>query len=173
MLAAFPTAGTRTLLGWSFHPLSHALSYRARCTRLLVLFLGTFLMCSGDLYMTLTFAQSIGMIEVNPFARLIMRSHPVAVLIAWKLATVLFFGGVIFLGRRKLSAELASWICFGVMAALSVHWLEYSSSVSGFTSELASLAVSDDPRWVVLDDGPGHTLKHLSRMTVAAQAAMD
>lgn len=163
MLAAVPSDTVGTLLGWAFRPLSDAMTPQARVIRIVLLVASTLVMCMGDLYMTLTFAINIGMIEANPIARSVMQEHPIAVVVIWKVATVLFFSVVLFLARRTRAAELAAWCCFIVMTALTVHWFSYSSNVSGYTTEFAALAMAEDPRWINLTGEQGANLHRLAR----------
>ncbi len=163
MLAAVPSDGVGAVLGWAFRPLTDALTPQARTTRILLLVASTFVMCLGDLYMTLTFALNIGMIEANPIARSVIQEHPIAVVVIWKIATVLFFGITLFLARRTRSAEVAAWASFAVMVALTVHWFSYSSNVSSYTTEFAALAMSEDPRWINLTGEHGEALQRLAR----------
>ena len=65
MLAAVPSDRVQSLLGWAFRPLSDALTPQARVTRILMLVAATLVMCVGDLYMTLTYAMSVGMISTS------------------------------------------------------------------------------------------------------------
>ncbi|MFZ4573837.1 MAG: DUF5658 family protein [Phycisphaerales bacterium] len=173
MLAALQSAGATPPRGWAFAPLSHALTPQARCTRILLLVFATLVMCVGDLYMTLTFALSVGMIEANPIARELLQEHPVAVLVIWKLATLAFFGSVLYFARKTRVGEIAAWACFFIMGGLTVHWLSYTTRVSGFTAEFAALAMSDDPRWIALDQTHTPQLRRLSQWASANRADPD
>jgi hypothetical protein len=53
------------------------------------------------------------------------------------------------------------------MACLTVHWLSYATAASRFTPEFAALAMSDDPRWITLDDVHAPQLRRLSRSAAA------
>ena len=91
-----------------------------RATRVLLL-LGTALIVSvADLIMTLKFVTSVGMIEANPIARWIMKSGDATSLTIFKMALTLASLGTIFYFRRKRCAEIAAWIAFAVMLALSL-----------------------------------------------------
>ena len=168
MLAAVPSDGVRAVLGWAFRPLSDTLTPQARITRIVLLVATTLIMCMGDLYMTLVFALNIGMIEANPIARTVIQQHPIAVVVIWKLATVLFFGVVLFVARRTRAAEVGAWCCFFVMTALTVHWFSYSNNVSEFTSEFAALAMSEEPGWINLTGEHGTELHRLADSVGAA-----
>ena len=170
MLAAVPSDRVQSLLGWAFRPLSDALTPQARVTRIAMLVAATVVMCVGDLYMTLTYAMSVGMIEANPIAREVLREHPVAVLVVWKLSTLVFFASVFYFARRTRVGEVAAWGSFFVMACLTMHWLSYATAASRFTTEFAALAMSDDPRWITLDDVHAPQLRRLSRSASAGEA---
>ncbi len=130
--------------------LSQARTPRVRSLRVSLLLAATCLMCLADLWMTLLYATSIGMIESNPIARAVMEHDSPYMLAGWKLATVVLSNGILFWNRRVWYAELATWLCFLTMAALSVHWLNYSNQVSSYTTELSMLAMTEDPRWVTM-----------------------
>lgn len=149
----------------SIHPISNALTPQARAQRVWLLVAGTCLFCLGDLYMTLIYALNIGLIEMNPIARSIMQDHPVSVVIGWKILTMLFFSGIMLRARHTRVAELAAWGCFGVMTALCFHWYTYSQDISQYTQEFSALALSEDPRWIHLDDQHASQLRRLAQAT--------
>lgn len=108
------------------------------------------LLSLGDLYMTLTHLQGIGMLESNPIARAVMSYNAPSVLISWKCATVLLAVLILFFYRRTRQAEIASWICCTVLLLLTFHWIRYNDAITGLDPELARQAASADPRWVAL-----------------------
>lgn len=123
----------------------------ARVFRMNLLLSATALMGLGDLDMTLQFARSVGMIELNPLARVLMAGDSPMPVVLFKLGTIVFCVGVLFMARRRRHAEIAAWCCFLVMAALTMHWNRYSSTVSELTPEVSAMAAADDPRWVSMD----------------------
>jgi hypothetical protein len=130
-------------------PLADALTPGTRSTRVTILLVATALMCLGDLALTLTFITSVGMIETNPIARAVMALESPAAVIVWKLSTMLLGLGILFFARRFRTAEAAAWVCFFVMAGLSIHWFGFTSAMATVTSpEYAELVMIDDPRWV-------------------------
>lgn len=125
-----------------------------RATRVLLL-LGTALIVSvADLIMTLKFVTSVGMIEANPIARWIMRSGDATTLTIFKMALTLASLGTIFYFRKKRSAEVAAWIAFAIMLALSFRWFNFVTAVEqeGYTSEWHYLQQSGHPAFVMMPE---------------------
>jgi len=131
-----------------WQPLSEACTPRTRSQRVAILLFATVLMGLADLSMTLTFITTVGMIEANPIARLVMELNSPGYVVLWKLATMLVGIGVLFWARMHRGAEIGTWICFAAMAALSIHWLAFAGQVSSMDSDYATLAAADDPRWI-------------------------
>lgn len=125
-----------------------------RATRVLLL-LGTALIVSvADLVMTLKFVTSVGMIEANPIARWIMKSGDATTLTIFKMVLTLASLGVIFYFRKKRSAEIAAWVAFGIMLALSLRWFNFVTAVEqeGYTSEWHYLQESGHPSFVMMPE---------------------
>lgn len=120
----------------------------ARAFRVGVLLGATVLMALGDLYMTLTFARSVGMLELNPIGRALMGCESPLAVVLFKLATTMFGASVIYWARRRRGAEVAAWLVCGALAALTIHWILYSRGMAELTPEVASMAMVGDPRWV-------------------------
>jgi Na+/proline symporter len=139
---------TRRPLWWTLAPLAEAFTPEGRGARVVILLGATGIMCLGDLAMTLMYITSIGMSESNPIARAVMEHNSPAFVVVWKLATMGLGLGILFWARRTRVAEVATWVCFLVMAALCVHWLGFTGTVSAFSTEYAALAAADDPQWV-------------------------
>lgn len=132
-------------------PLRQAASHAARGERVIILVAACVLMSLGDLYMTLTYVTSVGMLESNPLARALMSLNSPAVVIAWKCALTLFGASVLIFFRRLRAAELATWLVFAGMALLTLHWQGFNRDVSEMTEEYQMLAQIDDHRWVHMD----------------------
>lgn len=138
-----PGAGLLSLRG--------SLTQRARGIRMGMLLGATALMGLGDLDMTLQFVRNVGMIEANPLARSLMEGQSPLPVVLFKLGSIFFCVGVLFMARRRRHAEVAAWACFLVMAALTMHWNRYSAEVSAMTPEVNALAEAGDPHWVSMD----------------------
>jgi hypothetical protein len=132
-------------------PLRQAASHAARGERVVILVVACVLMSLGDLYMTLTYVTSVGMLEANPVARALMSLNSPVAVIAWKCALTLFGAGVLVFFRRLRAAELAAWVVFAGMALLTLHWQGFNRDVSEMTEEYQMLAQIDDHRWVHMD----------------------
>lgn len=126
----------------------------ARSRRISLLLIAIILMGSVDLCCTLTYARTSGMIEANPLAYMVVTAGSASHLIAFKLFTMAVCCGAILLARAHAKAEFASWVCAGVLLALTFHWINYNRDVSSFTNDMAVLALSGgecEPRWIKID----------------------
>lgn len=124
-----------------------------RSRRVLVILAGVVLMSLGDLYMTLQYLLHFGLLESNPMARAIIQHGSPWILAAWKLCTLILAVGILAFARRRLSAELGTLFCCGVMAWLTVRWIHYSDQVSSTTRDAQALLHTDESRWVTLAPG--------------------
>lgn len=123
----------------------------ARSKRVVALLVATLAMSLADLAMTLTYATSVGMMELNPIARAVMATGSPWFLALWKLATVGLGLGILFTYRRFWKTEAATWLCFAMMAALTVHWIGFNKNVTDFSEDYAALAdYQDHPHWVLM-----------------------
>lgn len=159
---SLPTRGATLIASWReragyagslarVRPLSHATSPEARCIRVASLLLATLIMSIGDLYMTLTLATSVGMLEANPFSRAVMAQDSPALVILWRMGTVLFGLGILYYFRRLARAELGTWICFAAMLSLTIYWTYYIEAIGSLGPVYGSLAMTNDPHWVHMD----------------------
>ncbi len=133
---------------WQLQPLREAATPALRAQRVTLLLAATCLMCLADLALTLTFVTSIGMLELNPLARSVMEHNSPELVVAWKLATMVLGLGILYWARRNKGAEVGSWVCFVVMAALSIHWFSFTGAVSSLETDYATMATADDPRFI-------------------------
>jgi hypothetical protein len=131
-----------------WRPVSQAFTPDSRAQRVTILLFATCLMCLADLALTLTFVTSIGMVEANPLARSVMEHGSPSLVVLWKLTTMAVGLGILFWARRSKGAELGTWICFLVMAALSFHWFSFTGEVTQPDSDYAQIASLDDPRFI-------------------------
>lgn len=122
----------------------------SRANRVVLLLWAILLMSLGDLALTLTFATSTGMVETNPIARAVMSHGSTAAIIIWKLATVAVCIIILYIFRARRASELAAWICFFVLTALSFHWMGYANRVALLAADQGTIIVSHDPRFVHL-----------------------
>jgi hypothetical protein len=129
------------------HRDSFSLSRRRRVTLLLA---GTFLMGLADLYMTLVFVRSVGMMELNPIARSVMATNSPAVLAVWKISLTLLGVGILFYLRGFRRTEIAAWGVFIAMGVLMCHWYSFARYAGSSPAEFLALAQSEDPRWVTM-----------------------
>lgn len=121
----------------------------ARARIVITLLVGVVLMSLGDLYMTLTYATRVGMIEANPIARFIMGYNSPALVIAFKVLTLGVGVGIIFRYRRSTYAFYAACICFGVLCWLTFRWVEYNAYADELNNYIHILAENHkEARWV-------------------------
>lgn len=126
----------------------------ARRRRLYLAMVALVLMGLADLYCTLAYMTTSGMIEVNPVARAMITIGEGPQLILFKIFTMALSCGALFLARENRRSETAAWLCTVVMLALTLHWTSYNSHAPNFTNELTTIALSRgefEPRWVKLD----------------------
>lgn len=123
---------------------------RARSFRVAVLVVVCALISLADLEMTLLFTQSVGMVELNPIARLVMATdHPMAV-IAFKVVTMTFGLGILYWHRRRPYAEYGAWVCFLTLFWLSARWFTFTTQVQNFSPENFENMAAADSRFVVM-----------------------
>lgn len=124
-----------------------------RDARILCLLLATIAMSLADLAMTLIHATSIGMQEENPIARLLMRYGGICSICIWKAGTVAIGVFILWRVRRTLAAEVGAWLCFFVLAGLSLHWVRYNSTIGTLASEVLTLENTHPTGdWVVMQN---------------------
>lgn len=97
-----------------------------RARRVTLLVIVTAVLGLLDLAFTLTYASSIGMIELNPLARMLIGLGGAGELIRFKLFTIALSGGTLYLIRHRKGAELCAWLSLAVLVGLSFHWVRYT-----------------------------------------------
>ncbi len=136
-------------------PLSLSLlsSPRVRSARVGILLVATCLLGVYDLALTLEFSTSVGMVELNPVARLIMRVYDSPwVLAAWKFLTMGLSAWIIWRVRHRRIGEAAAWIAFTVLVVLCLHWVRFVGDAAEFASEYHVLQTADEQRYVVMGE---------------------
>jgi hypothetical protein len=106
-------------------------------------------MSTADLYLTLTHLNGVGMAEANPIARWVISFNCGWVLAAFKVGLVGFTYATLLLYRRRLSTELAAWLCAGIMVWLTLQWKAYGEALPALTPAIHNLADAEHP------SGPG------------------
>lgn len=124
-------------------------SPEVRGKRVAILLAAITLLSLGDLYMTLTYAMSVGMYESNPLARFIMSFGSPALVASWKLGSLLLACTIFYWARRSRYAELGVWGCTLLLAWLTCHWGAYMEQVEVFTQDIALVSShAADATWV-------------------------
>lgn len=104
--------------------------FRTRGARVCWLVLAIIVMSAADLHMTLTHLTSIGMGEANPIARLVMSAGSPALLVVWKVASVMLACAAFCIGRKRPLAEIAAWFCVLVLVWLMLQWSAYAAEMT-------------------------------------------
>ena len=123
-------------------------SDEARAYRVVFLLLGIAAMSVGDLILTLTYATSIGMVELNPLARLLMQHATTSYIVTFKLLSVSIACGLLFFTRRARVCELATWAAFFGLFWLTMRWVQYNDAMQHITSDVHLLVNSEPRNWV-------------------------
>jgi hypothetical protein len=110
------------------------------------------LMSLLDLELTLLFASQVGMIEMNPLARMVMEHQSPLLLVLYKVVTVGLGCGILYWARHIRYAEIGTWICFFVLTALSIRWLHFAVEIPQFTPGYMSLPEVYPAMWVKFDN---------------------
>lgn len=121
----------------------------ARTRRILYLLSIVIVLSLTDLYLTLLFVTQGTFAEANPLARAIMHSQSVALLVAWKLGSILTCVGILYSVRRTRSAELGAWVCMAVLGWLTWQWTAYLEGPP-ITADALAVYGYDDGHWVSL-----------------------
>ncbi len=126
----------------------------ARCRRVALLAAAIIVMSVGDLVLTLTYLQSMGMAESNPLARLVIDMGSPELLVVWKMATVTACVSILLWKSRARSAEVGAWIGAIILCGLMVHWQNYVRTAPASTPALADGTHLPDERWTTLPQPP-------------------
>ncbi len=121
---------------------------RQRSVRVIALVLAVAIVSLADLYLTLTYLHGAGMHEANPLARWIMSYNCSWLLAGWKLMLLGVTCSILYVTRHSRSAEVAAWVCCGVMLWLAGQWTQYADKAPALTPEIHQLANGHAPDWV-------------------------
>jgi hypothetical protein len=120
-----------------------------RARRVVAILLGVVSLGLIDLWHTLTYMRTVGMVELNPLARAMIDLGGERQLVLFKLFSIAVSCGVLYLIRRHRSAERCAWLSLLVMGALTIYWLTYNDHMLQVAS-LDTHALMADPRWTVI-----------------------
>lgn len=113
------------------------------------------LLSGVDLYLTVLYASTVGMPELNPLARGIMSSGSPAQLALWKVATVGLCIGLLLWTRRAVAAELGAWAGVLVLGGLMWMWSAYATETERIATVAGAIdydwTPEHDPNWVRLN----------------------
>lgn len=119
----------------------------ARPRRVLLLVAAIIVMSAGDLALTLTYLQHLGMAEMNPLARMVIGFQSPLLLAVWKLATVTACVSILLWKCSSRSAELGAWLGALILCGLMLHWRSYVRIAPPIPASIASRVHSGDERW--------------------------
>lgn len=126
----------------------------SRRWRVLVLLTLVVALSATDLYLTVMYASTIGMPELNPLARTLLRHGSALDLVLWKLGSVTLCIGILFRLRDRRSAELGAWIAFALLVLLTRQWMEYArihDDIAVMNPGIDyRMAAAYEPNWVEL-----------------------
>ncbi len=130
--------------------IARVLSDKARRIRVVSLLVAIFAMSMGDLYMTVTYASQVGLIEMNPLARTLMQGESHAPIIIFKIGTVTLATMLLFKVRHTRVGELACWAAMVGLLWLTIRWAEYNKAMEDLTPGIHTLANVEAGNWVEL-----------------------
>jgi len=142
---------SRVAAGGDYCPVPSAISFvNTRTFRVAALLTAVVAMGLADLYLTLTHLRGAGMGEGNPIARWVMSANCIWALGAFKLGLMGISTLILWKVRHRCSAELAAWLCCGVMVWLTMQWKAYSEALPALTPVIHHMATIDDEssNWV-------------------------
>lgn len=112
------------------------------------------LLSLADLWMTLEHLTHIGMFESNPVARAVMSHGSPALLSIWKILSVAFAMGLLYLARRRWLGEAAMWAAVIVLVWLMGRWIVYSDHVVTISHSAILAAEHAETSWVSMTSTP-------------------
>ena len=140
-----PVNGSRVAAGGDHALVPTAISFvQTRTFRVAALLTAVVAMSLADLYLTLTHLRGAGMGEGNPIARWVMSANCIWALGAFKLGLMGISTLILWKVRQRGSAEIAAWLCCGVMVWLTMQWKAYSEALPALTPVIHRMATIDD-----------------------------
>ena len=99
--------------------------------RVFLLIFGIILLSLADLWLTIHYLTTMGMMEANPIAVWVIKrfGSPWA-LSAFKLASVAASCWLLYLVRHHRIGELAAWACSTILAFMCYMWFEYTEELN-------------------------------------------
>lgn len=151
--AIFAGAARASLPGKLREVLNRSADPTVRGVRVTLLLGAVALVSIVDLMLTLKLVTSVGMIEANPIARMVMQTGDTTYLTIFKMTLTAISLGAIFWCRRHKLGEIAAWICFCVMLALSLQWAFFLTKVQNeYTADWNYLQQSGHPAFVMMTE---------------------
>ncbi len=112
-----------------------------RPARIFYLVVAAWLMGLADLAITMTYLTSVGMYEGNPVARYVIGLGSPAIVVAFKLGTMLVTSWIVLAQRRRWQAEMVAWVSVVVLGMLTAHWLNYIAYAEAKQDVLSTVAL--------------------------------
>lgn len=151
-LADFGTK-LKAIIGTTTPTQPHLIATTANKRRLALLITAIVLMGLADLALTLIYLRSIGMVEMNPIARMMISIGQTRQLVLFKLLTITVSIGCLIIMRHHRWAERAAWCAAALLLGLMFYWVSYNNSLSALTNEITLLVSGDEQSdyWVRID----------------------
>lgn len=130
------------------HPAASHRPLRVTCLLVAIVVLSV-----GDLWMTLEHLRSVGMMEGNPIARLLIVHGTPLGLIGWKLASTGLAVFLLYVARRRAAGEVGAVVCCCILTWLTQRWVAYSDHVKHLTRDIPAIVEVGGDKWVSLTDG--------------------
>jgi hypothetical protein len=131
--------------------MSAILNTNSRAWRVAALLLLLAILSLVDLAATLHAMRTTGMFEANPLAAAIARGSSPAALAAFKLASLVFAGAILFALRRCWQAEAAAALCVLLLIGVTLTWILYHTTVRPFDDTTLQAMADPHPAWVKLN----------------------
>lgn len=131
----------------------HLQATSANKRRLALLLTAIMLMGLADLALTLIYIRSIGMMEMNPLARMMISIGQTRQLVLFKLLTITVSVGCLIIMRHHRWAERGAWCAALLLLGLMFYWVFYNNSLSTLTNEITLLVSGEEHSefWVRID----------------------
>ena len=134
--------GRQEAYHFTVEPFSDSKRRAERChLRMMIVLAATTIMGLCDLYFTVTYMTTVGMVEINPLARLIVSLGNIPALVIFKIILMALSAAMLYIARGHRAAEPIAWTCAIILLGLMIHWANYNRDVVDLTNEMAVLAM--------------------------------
>lgn len=121
---------------------------RARGRRVIWLTIAIVAVSLADLYLTILYTTTTGMVEINPLARGVMGFGSPALLAAWKIGLIALTAAILVVTRKTRTGEIGAWLGCLVLTLLAFHWNAYAHEIHLVLQHPEELLTFMDDRWI-------------------------